>query len=122
VKKFEAGVVRDPITINSDATIRELKALTEKNKISGVPVLESGDLVGIVTGRDVRFETNFDASVASIMTPKEKLVTVKEGANADEVRALLHRHRIEKVLVVNDNFDLTGLITVKDIRHQPRYG
>ncbi len=115
VKKFEAGVVRDPITINSDATIRELKALTEKNKISGVPVLESGDLVGIVTGRDVRFETNFDASVASIMTPKEKLVTVKEGANADEVRALLHRHRIEKVLVVNDNFDLTGLITVKDI-------
>lgn len=115
VKKFEAGVVKDPITIDASATIRELIALTEKNKISGVPVLEGGDLVGIVTGRDVRFETNLDAKVASIMTPKEKLVTVHEGASPDEVRALLHKHRIEKVLVVNDKFVLTGLITVKDI-------
>ncbi len=115
VKKFEAGVVQDPITIDSSASIRELIQLTDKNKISGVPVLEGGNLVGIVTGRDVRFETNLDASVASIMTPKQKLVTAKEGASADEVRGLLHRHRIEKVLVVNDQFELKGLITVKDI-------
>ncbi len=115
VKKFEAGVVKDPITINSSATIKELIALTQKNRFSGVPVLENGDLVGIVTGRDVRFEPNLDASVASIMTPKSKLVTVKEGASASEIRSLLHRHRIEKVLVVNDEFQLKGLITVKDI-------
>lgn len=115
VKKFEAGVVKDPITIDASATIKELIALTKRNKISGVPVLEDGNLVGIVTGRDVRFEPNMDATVRSIMTKKEKLVTVKEGANADEVRSLLHRHRIEKVLVVNDAFELKGLITVKDI-------
>lgn len=115
VKKFEAGVVKDPITIDSSATLKELIALTKRNRISGVPVLDNGDLVGIVTGRDVRFEPNADATVASIMTPREKLVTVKEGASADEVRSLLHRHRIEKVLVVNDAFELKGLITVKDI-------
>ncbi len=115
VKKFEAGVVKNPITIDSGATIKELTALTSRHNISGVPVLHGGDLVGIVTGRDVRFETNLDASVASIMTPKEKLVTVKEGASPDEIRALLHKHRIEKVLVVNDDFKLRGLITVKDI-------
>jgi IMP dehydrogenase len=115
VKKFEAGVVKDPITIDSSATIKELIALTRKNRISGVPVLQKGNLVGIVTGRDVRFEPNMDAKVASIMTPKEKLVTVKEGASAAEIRSLLHKHRIEKVLVVNDRFDLKGLITVKDI-------
>lgn len=115
VKKFEAGVVKDPITIDSDATIRDLIAITRRHNISGVPVMHGGDLVGIVTGRDVRFETNLDAKVASIMTPKEKLVTVKEGASPDEVRALLHKHRIEKVLVVNDDFALRGLITVKDI-------
>ncbi|MCR6653849.1 MAG: IMP dehydrogenase [Cellvibrionaceae bacterium] len=115
VKKFEAGVVKDPITINSDATIKQLTALTRQHKISGVPVLENGELVGIVTGRDVRFEPNLNATVASIMTPKDKLVTVKEGASAEEIRSLLHKHRIEKVLVVNDNFDLRGLITVKDM-------
>lgn len=115
VKKFEAGVVKDPITINSDATIKELTALTRRNRFSGVPVLENGELVGIVTGRDVRFEPNLNATVASIMTPKDKLVTVKEGASAEEIRSLLHKHRIEKVLVVNDNFDLRGLITVKDM-------
>lgn len=115
VKKFEAGVVKDPITINADATIKELTALTRRNKFSGVPVLENGELVGIVTGRDVRFEPNLNATVASIMTPKDKLVTVKEGASAEEIRSLLHKHRIEKVLVVNDNFDLRGLITVKDM-------
>lgn len=115
VKKFEAGVVKDPITINADATIKQLTALTRQHKISGVPVLENGELVGIVTGRDVRFEPNLNATVASIMTPKDKLVTVKEGASAEEIRSLLHKHRIEKVLVVNDNFDLRGLITVKDM-------
>lgn len=122
VKKFEAGVVKDPITIESSATIRELIALTRKNNISGVPVLDAkGDLVGIVTGRDVRFETNLDASVSSIMTPKSQLVTVKEGFTAEEVRNLLHKHRIEKVLVVNDEFKLKGLITVKDINKAERY-
>lgn len=121
VKKFEAGVVKDPITIESGATIRELIALTRKNNISGVPVLQNGDLVGIVTGRDVRFETNLDASVSSIMTPKEQLVTVKEGVSAEQVRNLLHKHRIEKVLVVNDEFELRGLITVKDINKAERY-
>ncbi|TQV85738.1 IMP dehydrogenase [Exilibacterium tricleocarpae] len=115
VKKFEAGVVKNPITIESNATIRDLVALTKQHNISGVPVLENGDLVGIVTGRDVRFETNLDATVASIMTGKQKLVTAKEGTDADAVRGLLHKHRIEKVLVVNDNFELRGLITVKDI-------
>lgn len=115
VKKFEAGVVKDPITIDANATISDLVALTKQHNISGVPVLENGDLVGIVTGRDVRFETNMEAKVASIMTPREKLVTAEEKASSDEVRALLHRHRIEKVLVVNDKFELRGLITVKDI-------
>src|SRR5690554_14463 len=121
VKKFEAGVVKDPITIESTATIRDLIALTRKNNFSGVPVLEKGDLVGIVTGRDVRFEPNLDALVSSIMTPKDKLVTVKEGAGADEVRSLLHKHRIEKILVVNDDFQLRRLITVKDINKAERY-
>lgn len=121
VKKFEAGVVKDPITIDASATIEQLIALTRKNNISGVPVMSGGDLVGIVTGRDVRFETNLSASVDSIMTPKERLVTVKEGASADEVRALLHQYRIERLLVVNDKFELRGLITVKDINKSETY-
>lgn len=121
VKKFEAGVVKDPITIESNESIAALVELTMMNHISGVPVLENGNLVGIVTGRDVRFESNLAAPVSSIMTPKEKLVTVKEGAEASEVRELLHRHRIEKVLVVNDAFELKGLITVKDINKAERY-
>ena len=121
VKKFEAGVVKDPITIDSNATISDLLALTRQNNFSGLPVLDNGDLVGIVTGRDVRFETNLEAKVSSIMTPKDKLVTVKEGAGNDEVRSLLHKHRIEKVLVVNDNFELKGLITVKDINKAEKY-
>ncbi|MBX2809184.1 MAG: IMP dehydrogenase [Cellvibrionaceae bacterium] len=121
VKKFEAGVVKDPITIESSATVSELVALTKSNHISGVPVMEQGALVGIVTGRDLRFETTMNARVASIMTPKDKLVTVKEGADPDQVRALLHKHRIEKVLVVNDAFDLCGLITVKDINKAEKY-
>jgi len=121
VKKFEAGVVKDPITIESDATVRELIALTTHHNISGVPVMDRGNLVGIVTSRDVRFLTDLDVSVASIMTPKERLVTAHEDASSDEVRELLHKHRIEKVLVVNDDFDLRGLITVKDFNKAEQY-
>ncbi len=116
VKKFESGVVKDPITISPKSSIRELIALMLENDISGMPVVEGRDLVGIVTSRDVRFETNYDASVASIMTPKDKLVTVKENASIEQVKELLHIHRIEKILVVNDKFELKGLITLKDIR------
>jgi IMP dehydrogenase len=115
VKKFESGVIRDPISISADASVRDLIALTRVNRFSGFPVMKDGQLVGIVTSRDVRFEPHLDAPVSSIMTPKEKLVTVKEGASLDQVKELLHRHRIEKVLVVNDKFDLTGMMTVKDI-------
>jgi len=114
VKKFEAGMVKDPITIQQDATIAQLKELTAAHGISGVPVLSGSDLVGIVTRRDVRFESNPQKRVSEIMTPREKLVTVKEGASSEEVQGLLHRHRIEKILVVNDAFELRGLITVKD--------
>lgn len=121
VKKFESGVVRDPITIDQSATVEQLIALTRKHNISGVPVMDGNDLVGIVTRRDLRFESSFEASVSSIMTPKAKLVTVPEDASADQVRDVLHRHRIEKVLVVNDDFELKGLITVKDIDKAERY-
>ncbi len=102
VKKFEAGVVKDPITIDADATVRDLFELTRLNNISGVPVLHKGDLVGIVTSRDVRFENRLDATVREVMTPKERLVTVREGADKNEVRELLHKHRLEKVLIVDD--------------------
>ncbi|MDG1705493.1 MAG: IMP dehydrogenase [Porticoccaceae bacterium] len=115
VKKYESGVVKDPHTIESTATLKDLHDLTMANNISGLPVLEDGNLVGIVTRRDVRFATDMDALVTSVMTPKAELVTVKEGAEPDEVRALLHEHRIEKVLVINDAFELRGLITVTDI-------
>ncbi|MGB2381901.1 MAG: IMP dehydrogenase, partial [Porticoccaceae bacterium] len=115
VKKFESGVVKDPHTIQSSATLQELHDLSMANNISGLPVIEDGNLIGIVTRRDVRFATDMDALVTSVMTPKQDLVTVNEGADPDEVRALLHQHRIEKVLVVNDNFELKGLITVTDI-------
>jgi len=114
VKKFESGVVKDPITIQQSATIAELIELTSAHGISGVPVLDGEDLVGIVTRRDLRFESNPKKLVSAIMTPRDKLVTVKEGAGSDEVQGLLHRHRIEKILVVNDAFDLCGMITVKD--------
>ncbi len=116
VKKYESGVVRDPFTIPVTATIRDLVALMKENDISGMPVLDSTGLVGIVTSRDVRFEVNLDATVDTIMTPKEKLVTVGEDFELDEVKELLHRHRIEKILVVNGGFELKGLITLKDIR------
>ena len=116
VKKFESGVIKDPITVAPEATIREVIALTSANNISGVPVIDGDDLVGLVTSRDRRFETNLDNPVSSVMTPKEKLVTVKEGASKAEVIALLHKHRIERVLVVDDDFRLRGMIAVKDIQ------
>src|SRR5690606_1014161 len=116
VKKFESGVIRDPITVGPETTIREVLALTRASNISGVPVVDGGQLVGIVTHRDMRFETELDDPVRHIMTKKDRLITVKEGAAADEVLQLLHRNRIEKVLVVNDSFELRGLITVKDIQ------
>lgn len=117
VKKYESGVIKDPITVTPDATIRDVLTLTRAHNISGVPVVEkNGDLVGIVTSRDLRFETRFDAPVSAVMTPKDRLVTVREGAPKDEVIALLHKHRIEKVLVVNGKFQLRGMITVKDIQ------
>ena len=121
VKKYESGVVKDPFTIESKATLRDLQAFTSANNISGVPILEQGDLVGIVTRRDVRFATDMDALVTSVMTPRERLITVKEGASPDEVRALFARHRIEKVLVVDDAFELKGLITVTDIDKAEQY-
>ncbi len=121
VKKFEAGVVRDPVTIEANASIRELVALSGQHGFSGFPVIQDSNLVGIVTGRDVRFQADLDATVASIMTPKDKLVTAQEGASPDMVRELLHKHRIEKVLLVNDVFELRGMITVKDMDKAEKY-
>jgi len=116
VKKFESGVVKDPITVTTETTVREVLELTAANKISGLPVVDGKDLVGIVTGRDIRFESRLDTKVSAIMTNKDDLVTVKEGATSEEIKDLLHKHRIEKVLVVNDDFELCGLVTVKDIQ------
>lgn len=121
VKKFESGVVRNPITVSPETTIGEVVELTRANKISGVPVVDGQDLVGIVTSRDLRFETRFDNPVSFVMTPKEKLVTVKENADREEVLHLLHTNRIEKVLVVDDHFHLQGMITVKDIQKSSDY-
>ncbi len=116
VKKFESGVIKDPITVSPSTTIRDVLELTRAQNISGVPVVDNGKLVGIVTNRDTRFETRFNAPVSSIMTGEDKLITVQEGAERDEVLRLLHEHRIEKVLVVDKQFQLRGLITVKDIQ------
>ena len=121
VKKYESGVVKDPITISSDASIRDLVALMKEYDISGMPVLDSSGLAGIVTSRDVRFEANLDAKVSTIMTAKDSLVTVKEDFELDDVKELLHRHRIEKILVVDQGFVLKGLITLKDIRKSEDY-
>lgn len=121
VKKYESGVVKDPITVTPDTTVRELLDITTANNISGLPVVAGRDLVGIVTGRDIRFESRLDTRVSDIMTPKDKLVTAPEGADLEEVKNLLHKHRIEKVLVVNDEFELKGLITVKDIQKAKDY-
>ena len=119
VKKYEAGVIRDPVTVSPQTSIGEVLQVTRAHDISGVPVVDGSDLVGIVTSRDLRFETRYDDPVANIMTPKDRLVTVQEGAGTEEIIALLHRHRIEKVLVVNDSFELSGMVTVKDI-HKAR--
>jgi len=116
VKKFESGIVKDPITAPPTISIRQLLELTEMHHFSGVPVVEGKNLIGLVTSRDVRFATNLDQPISEVMTPKEKLVTVKEGASREEVATLLHQHRIEKVLIVNDKFELVGLVTVKDIQ------
>src|SRR5215831_15640431 len=116
VKKFESGVIRDPITVNPEMTIRQVIDLTRSKGISGVPVVQGSKVVGIVTHRDLRFEERLDAPVSSVMTPKERLITVRENAPKEEVLALLHKHRIEKVLVVNGDHDLAGMITVKDFQ------
>ncbi len=121
VKKFESGIVNDPITVSPDRSIREVLQITEANKISGLPVVDNGETVGIVTHRDLRFETQLDAPVSSVMTPRDRLVTVREGADKQEVLSLLHKHRIEKVLVVNDDFGLRGLITAKDFQKAKDY-
>jgi len=115
VKRFESGVVKDPITVTSDMTVRDVLSLTRQYKISGLPVVQGKQLVGIVTNRDLRFENNLDQSIQNIMTPRERLITLKESTSREEARALMHQHRIERVLVVNDAFELRGLITVKDI-------
>jgi IMP dehydrogenase len=116
VKKFESGIVRNPITVTPHMTVREVIDLTRAMGISGVPVVSENQTVGIVTGRDLRFETKLDAPVSAVMTPQERLVTVTEGAAEEEVVSLLHQHRIEKVLVVGDNFELKGMITAKDFQ------
>jgi len=115
VKRFESGVVKDPVTVTPAMTVREVIALTRKHNFSGLPVLDGKKVVGIVTNRDLRFETNLDQPVKNVMTPKSRLVTVKEGAPREEALALMHKHRLERVLVVNKNFELRGLITVKDV-------
>jgi len=118
VKRYESGVLRDPITISPDLPVREVIALSKQHGISGFPVLQGKTVVGIVTGRDLRFETRMNAPVREIMTPRERLVTVREGASIDDGKALMHKHKLERVLVVNEAFELRGLMTVKDITKQ----
>jgi IMP dehydrogenase len=121
VKRYESGVVKDPITIAPDMSVREVLTLIRAHKISGLPVVEGKRVVGIVTNRDLRFETNLDQRVRDIMTPRERLVTVREGGSLEEAQALMHKHRLERVLVVNGEFELRGLITVKDILKSSEY-
>ncbi|ENU35062.1 IMP dehydrogenase [Acinetobacter parvus] len=121
VKKFEAGMVKDPITVTPETTVRELIAITQANNISGVPVVKDGKVVGIVTGRDTRFETNLEQPVSNIMTGQDRLVTVREGESKENIQALLQKHRIEKVLVVGEHNELKGLITVTDFRKAESY-
>jgi IMP dehydrogenase len=115
VKKFESGIIQDPVTVSPGTAVHELLELTNTYKYSGMPVVEGEQLLGIITNRDVRFETNLAQPVANLMTPKDRLVTVLEGTSREEITALLHKHRIEKILVVNDKFQLRGMVTVKDI-------
>ena len=121
VKKFESGVVRDPITVDADASMSELLEIKQQFNISGVPVMKNNELVGIVTSRDVRYENDLSVKISSIMTPKDRLVTVKEGTSAEEVKKILHDFRIEKVLVVNDSFELRGMITAKDLDRAEKF-
>ncbi len=121
VKRYESGVLRDPITITPEVTVRQVRALSELHGVSGFPVLEGTEVVGIVTNRDLRFETRLDVPVRDIMTPRERLVTVGEGASLAEGKAVMHRHKLERVVVVNDRFELRGLMTVKDITKQTSF-
>jgi len=121
VKRYESGVLRDPITVSPGVPVRDVIALSRQHGISGFPVIEDGRVVGIITGRDLRFETRLDATVREIMTPREKLVVVKEGATINDGKALMHQHKLERVLVVNDAFELRGLMTVKDITKQTNF-
>ena len=122
VKRFESGIVKDPITIAPTMKVRDVLKLTQQHKISGLPVINgAGRVVGIVTGRDLRFETRLDVPVREIMTPRERLITVKEGASLAEAKELMHKHKLERVLVVNDAFELRGLFTVKDITKQTSF-
>ncbi|MDP1526328.1 MAG: IMP dehydrogenase [Rhodocyclaceae bacterium] len=121
VKRYESGVLKDPITIPPTMTVREVMALTRLHKISGLPVVDAGKIVGIVTNRDLRFETRLNETVGNIMTPRDRLVTVKEGATTDEAKTLMHKHRLERVLVINDAWELRGLMTVKDIQKSSDY-
>ena len=121
VKRYESGVLRDPITISPGVPVRDVITLSRQHGISGFPVVEDGKVVGIVTGRDLRFETRLDVPVREIMTPRERLVYVKEGATIDDGKALMHRHKLERVVVVNDAFELRGLMTVKDITKQTNF-
>ncbi len=116
VKKFESGIISDPFTISPNTSVKKVLELTKARNISGVPIVDKGFLVGIVTSRDLRFETHYNEPVTSIMTPKERLVTVQEGTSRDEIAYLLHKHRIEKILIINDEFQLRGMVTVKDIQ------
>ncbi len=118
VKRYESGLLRDPVVITPNTPVREVVALSEQLGVSGFPVCDGGKVVGIVTGRDLRFETRYDQAVREIMTPKERLVTVPEGTTPEQAKALLNKHRLERLLVVNDAFELRGLITVKDITKQ----
>jgi IMP dehydrogenase len=121
VKRYESGIVLDPFTVTPNATVREVLELQHQHGVSGFPVLEGRKVVGIVTGRDVRFETRMDLPVRDMMTPAEKLVTLKEGASLEEAKALMHKHKLERVVVVNDAFELRGLMTVKDITKQTSF-
>ncbi len=121
VKRYESGVLRDPITVSPGVRVRDVMALSRQHGISGFPVIENGRVVGIITGRDLRFETRLDAPVRDIMTPRERLIVVGEGATIDDGKALMHKHKLERVLVVNEAFELRGLMTVKDITKQTSF-
>src|SRR5258705_6674956 len=121
VKRFESGVLRDPMTVGPEMTVRDVMALQREHRISGFPVVKAGKVVGIVTNRDLRFETNLDQPVKSIMTPQRRLITVREGASREEAKELMHRHRLERVLVIDEEFHLKGLVTVKDITKESEH-